>query len=130
MKKIYIVSLVLVVAAIVIIVQATGDYTTYADFAIAEKTGERVKITGQLVKEKEMIYNPDTEPNIFRFFMEDVKGEQRQIVLNKAKPQDFELSESIVLTGQMKGDAFYADEILMKCPSKYKEEEIYTKSDY
>jgi cytochrome c-type biogenesis protein CcmE len=130
MKKIYIASLILIVAAIVIIIQATGDVSTYADFATAEKTGERVKITGQLVKDKDMIYNPEKEPNIFRFFMEDVKGEQRQIVLNKAKPQDFELSEQIVLTGQMKDDAFYADEILMKCPSKYKEEEIYTKSEY
>jgi len=30
----------------------------------------------------------------------------------------------LVLTGAMENGAFVADEILMKCPSKYKEEEI------
>lgn len=44
------------------------------------------------------------------------------MVLAKAKPQDFERSEQIVVTGSMKDNQFYADEILMKCPSKYKEE--------
>lgn len=50
----------------------------------------------------------------------------------KAKPQDFERSEQVVLTGKMDGDEFVATEILMKCPSKYKDEEIYLKekSDY
>jgi len=40
-------------------------------------------------------------------------------VFNGAKPQDFERSEQIVLTGKMKGDEFLASKILMKCPSKY-----------
>jgi cytochrome c-type biogenesis protein CcmE len=46
-----------------------------------------------------------------------------------SKPQDFERSEQIVLTGKMKGDEFVATDILMKCPSKYKDEEIYLKSE-
>ena len=44
--------------------------------------------------------------------------------LKAAKPQDFEKSESIVLTGSIKGDTFVATEMLMKCPSKYVEDEI------
>ncbi|GIV43287.1 MAG: hypothetical protein KatS3mg035_0410 [Bacteroidia bacterium] len=31
----------------------------------------------------------------------------------------FERSEQIVLTGKYSDDGFYADKILMKCPSKY-----------
>ena len=49
-------------------------------------------------------------------------------MLLAAKPQDFELSEQIVLTGKMQGDVFMASDMLMKCPSKYKDEEIYIKS--
>ena len=37
---------------------------------------------------------------------------------------DTHRTEQIVVTGSMKGSNFYADEILVKCPSKYKEEEI------
>ena len=32
---------------------------------------------------------------------------------------DFQKSEQIVLIGKMQGDAFHANDILMKCPSKY-----------
>ncbi|MNF07676.1 hypothetical protein D3C80_2079060 [compost metagenome] len=39
------------------------------------------------------------------------------------KPQDFEKSEQIVLTGGMVGDEFHASKILMKCPSKYTDQE-------
>ena len=33
------------------------------------------------------------------------------------------MSESLVVTGKLKDDVFVSDEILMKCPSKYKGEE-------
>jgi cytochrome c-type biogenesis protein CcmE len=56
-------------------------------------------------------------------------GEEKKVVLNAAKPQDFELSEQIVITGKMKGDEFHASDLLMKCPSKYKDEEIYIKGE-
>ena len=61
--------------------------------------------------------------------MIDDNGDLREVHLLLPKPQDFELSEQIVLTGEMDGERFVADEILMKCPSKYKNEEIYLKSD-
>jgi cytochrome c-type biogenesis protein CcmE len=44
--------------------------------------------------------------------------------LHQPKPQDFEMSEQIVVTGSLEDDTFQASEILMKCPSKYKDEEI------
>jgi cytochrome c-type biogenesis protein CcmE len=59
----------------------------------------------------------------------DSKGMEKKVILFAAKPQDFELSEQIVVTGQMKGEVFYASDLLMKCPSKYKDEEIYIKSE-
>jgi cytochrome c-type biogenesis protein CcmE len=41
------------------------------------------------------------------------------VIFNGNKPQDFERSEQVVIKGKMQGTAFQADEILMKCPSKY-----------
>lgn len=129
MKKIYIVAILMVVAAIVLLTTAADDMSTYATFGQASRTGDRVKIAGQLSKDKEMYYNPAEDPNYFSFFIKDTEGEERKVVLLSEKPQDFELSEQIVLTGQMKGDEFVATDMLMKCPSKYKDEEVYIKNE-
>ena len=129
MKKIHIVSILMIVGAIILIANAAGDVSTYANFSDAEKNGQRVKVAGTLSKDKEMEYKPEVDPNYFSFFIKDGKGEERKVVLLGAKPQDFELSEQIVLTGSMKGDTFVATEMLLKCPSKYKDEEIYIRTE-
>lgn len=123
MKKFQIVALIAIVAAVIILVSASKEVSTYATFDMA-KEGNRVKITGEMAKDKAMEYRPDIDPNIFKFFLKDSEGVEKQVVLAKAKPQDIERAESIVLTGSLKDDVFYADEILTKCPSKYKNEEI------
>lgn len=129
MKKLHLVAILMIVIAVVVITSASGDVSSYATFDTAIKSGDRVKIAGQLVKTKEIIYNPDVDANATTFFLVDDDNVERQVVLSKPKPQDFELSEQVVLTGSMKGETFYADEVLLKCPSKYKDEEIYIKGD-
>ena len=119
----------MIVAAIALLTTAADDMSTYATFAEASRTGDRVKIAGQLSKDKEMYYNPAEDPNYFSFYIKDTKGEEHKVVLLSEKPQDFELSEQVVLTGQMKDDAFVATDLLMKCPSKYKDEEVYIKNE-
>ncbi|HMQ48074.1 MAG TPA: cytochrome c maturation protein CcmE [Saprospiraceae bacterium] len=127
MKKAYIVAIVMIAVAVGILVTAADDMSTYATFAQAEESGKRVKIAGQLSKDKAMYYDPQEDPNYFSFFIKDTKGEEKKVVLLSEKPQDFELSEQVVLTGRMKGEEFVATDVLMKCPSKYKDEEAYTK---
>ena len=39
-------------------------------------------------------------------------------------PQDFVRSEQVVVVGYYHNDSFVADKVLLKCPSKYQEEEI------
>jgi cytochrome c-type biogenesis protein CcmE len=129
MKKIHIVAILMIVGAIVLLTNAAGDVSTYANFSDAEKNGQRVKVAGTLSKDKEMEYKPEVDPNYFSFYIKDAEGEERKVVLLGAKPQDFELSEQIVLTGSMKGDTFVATEMLLKCPSKYKDEEIYIRTE-
>lgn len=123
MKKFQIVALVAIIAAIAILFSASKDVSEYATFEMAAD-GNRVKITGEMAKNKAMEYRPDIDPNIFKFFLKDSEGKEKQVILAKAKPMDIERAESIVLTGSLKNDVFYADEILTKCPSKYKDEEL------
>lgn len=129
MKKIHLIGMLMIGIAIVLLTTAAEDVSTYATFKEAITSGEKVKIAGQLSKDKEMHYQPEEDPNYFSFYIKDSAEEERKVVLLAAKPQDFELSEQIVLTGKMRGDEFVATEMLMKCPSKYKDEEIYIKSE-
>ena len=128
MKKAHLIAIAVIAIAIALLISLSGDVGTYSTFKIAEDSGQRVKIAGVLSKDKEMYYNPEEDPNYFSFYIKDTDGDERKVVLLSEKPQDFELSEQIVLTGQMKEDAFVATEMLMKCPSKYKDEEIYIKT--
>ncbi len=128
-KKIHIISLVMITAAVVLLLSASKDMSTYATFAEADSSGSAVKVVGTLAKDKEMVYDPAVDPNYFSFFIKDAAGIERKVVLNDAKPQDFELSEQIVVTGKMQGNDFIASNLLMKCPSKYKDQEVSVRSD-
>jgi cytochrome c-type biogenesis protein CcmE len=129
MNKTIIAALILIVGAIFIFINASKDVSTYGTFEEALSSRERMEVVGTLSKDKEMIYDPVEDPNYFSFYMKDGKGQEEKVILLQSKPQDFELSEQIVLTGQMGEDGFVATDILMKCPSKYKDEEIYLKSE-
>jgi cytochrome c-type biogenesis protein CcmE len=72
------------------------------------------KITG-------MVYEPTVDPNYFTFILEDSLHEEHQVVYLHPKPQDLEKSEKVVIVGNVKENVFVADQILMKCPSKYEE---------
>lgn len=119
----------LMAGGVVMLISASKDMSTYSTFAQVRRAGETSKVVGILVKDKPMYYNAEEDPNLFRFFMKDQGGEIHEVTLKAPKPQDFELSEQVVATGQFEGDAFVASSILMKCPSKYKNEEVLVRSN-
>jgi cytochrome c-type biogenesis protein CcmE len=127
MNKFNIIAAILLIGGIGIFLSISKDVSTYASFEEARLNQNRVKVAGVLAKEKEMYYNPAENPNYFSFYLRDPKGEEKKVILLQGKPQDFDRSEQIVVTGEMKGDEFVANEVLLKCPSKYKDEEIYLK---
>ncbi|MCS6929104.1 MAG: cytochrome c maturation protein CcmE [Saprospiraceae bacterium] len=129
MKRSHLIAIAAIAVAIGILISASRDMTTYANFAQAAQKGDRVKLVGYLVKDRPVEYDPVKDPNFLAFYLRDDAGEVRRVVLRAGKPQDFERSEQIVLTGQMKGEVFEASDMLLKCPSKYKDEEVYVRSE-
>ena len=128
MKKTHIIALVLMAVALAVIVGMVNDYSSYESFVTAADHPDReYHIAGSFVKEKGLEYNPVADANVFSFHMEDREGNMRKVICNDDKPQDFELSEEVVVIGKMKDDAFYATQLLTKCPSKYTDEEIAVK---
>lgn len=122
MKKIHIVGIIVIAVAIGVILTSLKNTSTYADFneAIANPDKE-YHVVGKLNKNEPLIYDPKLNADEFIFTLIDNKGIEKRVVLHKSKPQDFERSEQIVIIGKMHGEEFHANDILMKCPSKYNE---------
>ena len=120
MKKTHIIGIIIIAVAIGAILTTLNNTSTYTTFNEAGKSeGQEFHIVGKFNKEKENIYDPQKDANMFTFYMIDNEGSERKVILYKNKPQDFERSEQIVLIGKMQGNEFHASDILMKCPSKY-----------
>jgi len=120
MKKIHIIGIIIIAVSIGAIIASLSSSSTYADFTEAgANQGSEFHVVGKLDKNKETVYEPKLDANLFTFYMVDNGGVEKKVVLYKSKPADFERSEQIVIIGKCKGDEFHANEILMKCPSKY-----------
>ena len=120
MKKVHLAGILIIALAIAVIIGTIADSSTYATFSeAAQRPGVEVHVIGELNKERKFIYNPEENANLFAFYLVDKNGEERKVLFNGTKPQDFERSEQIVLSGKISDDVFIASKILMKCPSKY-----------
>ena len=124
MKKSSIIGIVIIAIAIGVIIGAYVDSSSYGTFTDAKKTESELLISGKLNKTKEFTYDPHKDANYFAFYLIDSKGKECKVVYPGTKPQDFERSETIVLTGKMVGNEFHASKILMKCPSKYTNDKV------
>ncbi len=124
MKKSSILGIVIIAVAIAMIISIYTDSSTYASFAEAKASTEELHVVGELDKSRDLYYDPVSNANYFAFYMLDNEGTECKVVFNGSKPQDFERSEQIVLTGKMVGEEFHASKILMKCPSKYNQDEV------
>ena len=129
MKKIPIIIVFLVAGAVALFMTAADQISTYSTFSMAAKTTSKVKVVGVLALDKEMVYNPEKDPNYFSFYARDEEGEESKVVFIGEKPMDFERSDQVVMTGKFKDDVFIATDMLTKCPSKYKDEEIFVRSN-
>ncbi|MFN4298639.1 MAG: cytochrome c maturation protein CcmE [Thermaurantimonas sp.] len=121
MKKSYIVLLIVIAIAIGAVMATLSDASTYVNFAKAEQNpGKVYTVIGQLDREKPMDF--DARAGVFSFYAVDKEGNSRKVLYFKPKPTDFERSEDITMKGYSTDSAFVADEILLKCPSKYNEQ--------
>lgn len=89
----------------------------YMDFAKAQSVNKKVQVKGKWVKEKETQFDPAKAQ--FTFYMVDDNQMEMKVVLDGAKPNNFEMATEVVAKGRFKDGYFHANELLTKCPSKY-----------
>ncbi|MBY0348122.1 MAG: hypothetical protein GTN67_13970 [Hydrotalea flava] len=122
MKKMHLILLVAIAAAITVLISYTGNLTTYETIASAkEKPGKFVNLIAKLDKNEPIQYDAVKDPNFLSFTAIDTLGNSVKVVYHNTKPTDMEKSDRLVLKGRMDGDHFECKDILLKCPSKYKD---------
>jgi cytochrome c-type biogenesis protein CcmE len=134
MKKSHLFILAIIAVAAGIILSTTADASVYVGFSearqrAAEGNNTKVHVVGKLLRDNQkrpvdLQYDPMTDPNYFAFTLVDSTHVAQRVVYNQPQPQDFETSEQVVITGCMKGNVFMADNILLKCPSKYVKKDL------
>ena len=130
MKRTHIVLLLLVAGLMGTFVASITSTSRSVGFAVAFADPiTEYKVSGTLVTDMPIEYNPQHNTSLTKFHMKDRKGVVHEVWLEKAKPTGLERSESIDLYGQANGTHFRATEMLMKCPSKYNEQNHLVEAD-
>jgi cytochrome c-type biogenesis protein CcmE len=132
MKKSHILAIGVIAIAIAIMIISAGDASSYVTFGEAYEMAaagnkNKIHVVGQLKKSEsgEVIgIQPGADQLTFTFIMVDEAEKEQKVFYNEPMPPDFTRSEQVVVIGSYRGDVFVADKILLKCPSKYQEEEL------
>ena len=123
MKTSHIIVLVAIAVAIGGLLMYSVDFSTYDSIQSAKKKqGRYVHLIAKLDRKYPIEYDAIKDPNYLSFYAVDSIGTSTKVIYRNAKPAELEQSERIVLKGKMKGDVFECDNILLKCPSKYKDD--------
>lgn len=132
MKTTHIIGILVIAVAIVIIMTTAGDASQYLNFEEAKELADKgsktqVHVVGHLKKNQQgeiMGIEPSPDMLSFKFVMVDETGDEQTVFHPNPMPTDFIRSEQVVIVGSYKNDKFIADKILLKCPSKYQEENV------
>ncbi|MCS7153048.1 MAG: cytochrome c maturation protein CcmE [Bacteroidia bacterium] len=96
------------------------EMTIYTDFqTAAQNPSKTYHVVAEWVEREQSYYDPRRD--IFYFKAKDSLGIVRPVIYPDPKPINFEAAQRVVLIGKYQDTAFFAEKILMKCPSKYKE---------
>ena len=94
--------------------------TPYVGIAEARTSQRNVQVKGL----PDDTVEPHMENEMFVFSIADEETGEKMLVRYKGiKPDTFDEAYHIVAIGKYIGDAFVADKLLIKCPSKYEAEQ-------
>ena len=109
----------LVVATVVGVTSFRKTVTPYISFAEAKRSSGLVQVNGELADKH---YVMETETQFLEFRLKDEQGDVMPVRYHGIIPGNFDQATMIVAIGQYEGDHFAAEELLVKCPSKYQTE--------
>lgn len=117
MKTKYIIGITVIVVFVIFgAVSFKRTLTPYVSFDEARKSGDIVQVIGGTVF-PEVKYDINTHQ--LQFPIIDGKKDKMTVVYSGTKPANFEQARQVVVIGKYENGVFVADQLLVKCPSKY-----------
>jgi len=117
--KVLIAVVLLAVAASVGVSSFRRTMTPYISFAEARTASGLVQVNGKLAN-KDYVLKP--EEQFLSFQLRDERGEVMAVEYRGVIPGNFDQAVSVVAIGRYQGSHFEAQQLLVKCPSKYQAE--------
>ena len=117
--KVMLAVILLVVATAFGITSFKKTVTPYISFAEARQASGLVQVNG-LLADKQYVLKQDEQFLSFR--LKDSRGEILPVEYRGVVPGNFDQATSIVAIGHYKDGTFTAQQLLVKCPSKYQAE--------
>lgn len=93
--------------------------TPYISFNEARHSSGMVQVNGVLADKN---YVMKKEEQYLEFKLRDTEGQIMPVAYRGVIPGNFDQATSIVALGRFKDDHFEAEQLLVKCPSKYQAE--------
>lgn len=113
---------IIIGAVVVVIFGSLGIWsfvdtaTPYVGFEKARASQMNVQVIGSVDHASS---NYDENTGIFSFYLCDENNDRMMVNYAGIKPANFEQAGSVVCIGTFKNNVFNADNLLVKCPSKY-----------
>ena len=124
MKLRYVTALVIIFGFVIYgAVSLKTSLTPYVTLAEAKRSPQTVQVMGELEKSAT---HYDTTAGLLFFTLKDIHGEMLQVSYKGVRPGNFDQATQIVAVGNYEEKVFQADQLLVKCPSKYQGEEVQT----
>ena len=110
-------------AVVVVAAVGVGAYDLFASaspYMTAKQArtqpGVTCNVAGDLMHDT---VRSDLTNGLIRFEIKDTDGDVLPVVYKGSKPGNFDSAPRVSVLGTFQGDAFQAERILVKCPSKY-----------
>jgi len=121
MKLRYVTALVIIFGFVIYgAISLKTSLTPYVTLAEAKSSPLTVQVMGELEKSATRY---DTTAGLLYFTLKDKQGELLEVSYKGVRPGNFDQATQIVAVGNYKEKVFQADQLLVKCPSKYQGEE-------
>jgi len=117
--KIILAVVLLAAAAAVGVTSFKKTMTPYIGFAEARTASGLVQVNGKLADKD---YVLKAQEQFLRFNLRDEQGTVMPVEYRGVIPGNFDQAVSVVAIGKYQGDHFEAQQLLVKCPSKYQAE--------
>ena len=117
--KVMIAGVLLVVAAVIGVTSFRQSVTPYISFREARRASGLVQVNGVLA-DKNYVLKRDEQ--FLEFKLKDTHAEVMPVVYRGVIPGNFDQATSIVAIGRYQDGHFEAEQLLVKCPSKYQAE--------